>query len=123
MATVKCADNLFFDRIAKAAGSTKFMAASYDGEFLTVSDVTQESLDSAFLEYDHDEAKAEQSRNLLAANAIARLSKIDAESVRPLRAKISGASTTQDDEKLAALEMEASALRDEIKGMTKDTDQ
>ena len=53
----------------------------------------------------------------------ARLRQIDAESVRPLRSKLSGVSTKYDDQKLAELDAEASALREELKGMTKDTGQ
>lgn len=43
-----------------------------------------------------------------------RLRTIDSESVRPLRAKLSGSSTQYDDDKLIALETEASALRAEL---------
>lgn len=48
----------------------------------------------------------------------ARLTQIDAESVRPLRAKVAGNATADDDAKLDVLEAEASALRTELKGMT-----
>ena len=46
-----------------------------------------------------------------------RLLEIDLESVRPLRAKVSGAATPEDDAKLAALEQEAGALRVELAGL------
>jgi hypothetical protein len=46
----------------------------------------------------------------------ARLSQIDAESVRPLRAKVAGKATAEDDDKLAALDDEAALLRLELAG-------
>ena len=49
---------------------------------------------------------------------VAQLSAIDAESVRPLRAKLAGSSTEDDDDKLAALDLEAAGLRKELRGMT-----
>ena len=45
-----------------------------------------------------------------------RLNEIDLESVRPLRAKVHGTATPEDDAKLAALEQEAEALRAELAG-------
>jgi hypothetical protein len=45
----------------------------------------------------------------------ARLSAIDAESVRPLRAKLSGTDTEQDRARLAALDDEAETLRSELR--------
>ena len=47
----------------------------------------------------------------------ARLVEIDAESVRPLRAKINGTETAFDVQKLAALDAEAQALREEMAGL------
>ena len=47
-----------------------------------------------------------------------RLLEIDLESVRPLRAKVSGTSTPEDDATLAALEQEAGALRVELAGLS-----
>lgn len=44
----------------------------------------------------------------------ARLSQIDRESIRPLRAKLNGTNTQADDDKLAGLESEAQTLRDEL---------
>ena len=49
---------------------------------------------------------------------LGRLAAIDAESVRPLRAKVSGTSTPEDDATLAALEQEAGALRVELAGLS-----
>ena len=46
-----------------------------------------------------------------------RLLEIDLESVRPLRAKVSGTSTPEDDATLAALEQEAEELREELAGV------
>ena len=43
-----------------------------------------------------------------------RLSEIDAESIRPLRATVDGSATEFDTQKLAALEQEATALRAEL---------
>ena len=47
-----------------------------------------------------------------------RLLEIDLESVRPLRAKVSGTSTPEDDATLATLEQEAGALRVELAGLS-----
>lgn len=47
-----------------------------------------------------------------------RLNEIDLESVRPLRAKVHGTATPDDDAKLAALEQEAEALRSELAGLS-----
>ena len=44
----------------------------------------------------------------------ARLIQIDAESVRPMRAKLAGTASAQDTSRLAALDAEASALRIEL---------
>ena len=52
------------------------------------------------------------------AEIAARLAQIDAESVRPLRAKLAGNATGDDNSKLAALDTEAAALRIELKGMS-----
>ena len=46
-----------------------------------------------------------------------RLSEIDTESIRPLRATVDGSATTFDAEKLTALEQEATALRIELKSL------
>ena len=43
-----------------------------------------------------------------------RLSEIDTESIRPLRATVDGSATEFDTQKLAALEQEAMALRTEL---------
>lgn len=51
------------------------------------------------------------------AEIIARLDEIDAASVRPLRAKLAGTATADDEARLAALEDEAAALRAEIGAM------
>lgn len=45
----------------------------------------------------------------------ARLMQIDIESVRPLRAKLSGTAVSTDDAKLSALETEAATLRAELR--------
>ena len=47
-----------------------------------------------------------------------RLSEIDAESIRPLRATVDGSATEFDTQKLTALEQEATALRTEMKSLT-----
>ena len=46
-----------------------------------------------------------------------RLSEIDTESIRPLRATVDGSATEFDTQKLATLEAEAQALRDELRGL------
>lgn len=47
----------------------------------------------------------------------ARLSEIDFESIRPLRAKADGNSTEEDEAKLSALEAEAVTLREELEAL------
>ena len=59
----------------------------------------------------------EEEKQLRIAEIKSRLLEIDLESVRPLRAKASGAATPKDDVKLAALEQEAGALRAELAGL------
>ena len=46
-----------------------------------------------------------------------RLSEIDTESIRPLRATVDGSATEFDANKLATLEQEATALRTEMKSL------
>lgn len=53
-------------------------------------------------------------KNQRKAEIFARLSAIDLETVRPLRAVTAGAGTEYDTNKLAALEAEAKELRDEL---------
>jgi hypothetical protein len=48
---------------------------------------------------------------------IARLSKIDSDSVRALRAKAAGTATAEDEAKLLALDSEAAVLRLELAGL------
>lgn len=69
-------------------------------------------------EIDHNVTTTEQYSELTEEQQIKnRLSQIDLESVRPLRAKVSGTSTPEDDATLAALEQEAGALREELAGL------
>jgi hypothetical protein len=51
------------------------------------------------------------------AEITARLIQIDAESVRPMRAKLAGTASAQDTSRLAALDAEASALRIELNAL------
>lgn len=46
-----------------------------------------------------------------------RLSEIDTESIRPLRATVDGSATEFDTQKLAALEQEAMSLREEMNSL------
>ena len=70
-------------------------------------------------EIDHNVTTTEQYSELTEEQQIKnRLSQIDLESVRPLRAKVSGTSTPEDDATLAALEQEAGALRAELAGLS-----
>ena len=69
-------------------------------------------LDGGWKEY-----TAEDAKQVRMAEIKSRLLEIDLESVRPLRAKVSGAATPEDDAKLAALEQEAGALRAELAGL------
>ena len=70
-------------------------------------------------EIDHNVTTTEQYSELTEEQQIKnRLSQIDLESVRPLRAKVSGTSTPEDDATLAALEQEAGALRVELAGLS-----
>ena len=68
-------------------------------------------------EIDHNVTTTEQYSELTEEQQIKnRLSQIDLESVRPLRAKVYGTATPEDDAKLATLEQEAEALRAELAG-------
>ena len=68
-------------------------------------------------EIDHNVTTTEQYSELTEEQQIKnRLSQIDLESVRPLRAKVYGTATPEDDAKLATLEQEAGALRAELAG-------
>ena len=69
-------------------------------------------------EIDHNVTTTEQYSELTEEQQIKnRLSQIDLESVRPLRAKVHGTATPEDDAQLAALEQEAGALREELAGL------
>ena len=80
---------------------------------------------TALWQAEYDRLEAEKNRPLTPEelHAIAeqriksRLLEIDLESVRPLRAKVSGTSTPEDDATLAALEQEAEELREELAGV------
>ena len=70
-------------------------------------------------EIDHNVTTTEQYSELTEEQQIKnRLSQIDLESVRPLRAKAYGTATPEDDATLAALEQEAVALRVELAGLS-----
>ena len=70
-------------------------------------------------EIDHNVTTTEQYSELTEEQQIKnRLLQIDHESVRPLRAKVSGAATPEDDVKLSSLEQEAEALRTELAGLS-----
>ena len=93
---------------------------------LTTTDYAAEVAPFAALwQAEYDRLEAEKNRPLTPEelHAIAeqriksRLLEIDLESVRPLRAKVSGTSTPEDDATLAALEQEAGALRVELAGV------
>ena len=64
------------------------------------------------------EYTAEDAKQARIAEIKSRLLEIDLESVRPLRAKAYGTATQEDDEKLAALEQEAEAVRAELAGLS-----
>ena len=91
-------------------------AADYDVEVAPL---------TALWQAEYDRLEAEKNRPLTPEelHAIAeqriksRLLEIDLESVRPLRAKVSGTSTPEDDATLAALEQEAEELREELAGV------
>ena len=69
-------------------------------------------------EIDHNVTTTEQYSELTEEQQIKnRLSQIDLESVRPLRAKAYGTATPEDDAKLAALEQEVETLRAELAGL------
>ena len=69
----------------------------------------------AWLATGNTPAPADPIKSSRPAEIAARLVQIDAESVRPLRAKVAGNATGDDDAKLAALDAEAAALRVELK--------
>ena len=59
----------------------------------------------------------EQLKQNRSAEIQSRLSGIDTESARPMRAKLAGNATSDDDSKLAALDAEAAYLRKELAGL------
>ena len=65
----------------------------------------------------YPEPSPEEQKQLRIEEIKSRLSQIDLESVRPLRAKAYGTATPEDDATLAALEQEAGALRVELAGL------
>ena len=67
----------------------------------------------------YPEPSPEEQKQLRIDEIKSRLNEIDLESVRPLRAKVHGAATPEDDAKLAALEQEAEALRAELAGLNR----
>ena len=62
------------------------------------------------------ELTPEEQKQVRTVEIKSRLLEIDLESVRPLRARVYGTATLEDDAKLAALEQEAEALRAELAG-------
>ena len=66
----------------------------------------------------YPEPSPEEQKQLRIEEIKSRLLEIDLESVRPLRAKAYGTATPADDERLAALEQEAEALRAELAGLS-----
>ena len=69
-----------------------------------------------YLDGDWKEYTAEDAKQARMTEIKSRLLEIDLESVRPLRARVYGTATLEDDAKLAALEQEAEALRAELAG-------
>ena len=65
---------------------------------------------------DEEKIQARQ-KAVRTAEIKARLSEIDFESIRPLRAKVDGNSTAEDEAKLSALEAEAVTLREELEAL------
>ena len=63
-------------------------------------------------------AAAAQARADRVASIVARLTQIDLDSVRPLRAKLAGLATDGDDAKLLDLENEAARLREELRSLS-----
>ena len=61
--------------------------------------------------------KQEKEKESRISEINARLLQIDSESVRPLRAKLSGTDTELDNDKLSALESEAENLRSELSAL------
>ena len=72
--------------------------------------------ESGNLILDTEKIKARQNA-VRRTEILARLSEIDSESIRPLRAVAAKTATDFDTEKLAALESEAAELREELKGL------
>lgn len=69
---------------------------------------TQAQLDAAYLQL----AKADRG-----AEIMRELDALDLKSVRPLRAKLAGTATEEDEARLASIEAQAQALRTELAGL------
>ncbi|MGE4280080.1 MAG: hypothetical protein AB7G62_10865 [Magnetospirillum sp.] len=66
----------------------------------------------------YEAAVIAQSQTMTIAAIDNRLTAIDSEAIRPLRALAAGSATSSDTNRLAALEAEAAALRHERSGLT-----
>lgn len=118
VASVEVYDGYDMPEIVRLSGCDDIRNARVEKGILFVSSVTQESLDFAIKSYNHADFIERMAKKNRAVRIFERLTQIDAESVRPMRAKIALTATARDDEKLAALDLEASDLRKELKGMT-----
>jgi|GEM_PF-5660445 len=68
-------------------------------------------------EQDVDEWAAREDARLRRADIQRELDAIDMQSVRPLRAKLAGTATAEDEARLASLETQAQTLRAELAGL------
>lgn len=69
------------------------------------------------LETESEEQRHARLNRLRAAEIKRRFAAIDRERIRPLAAVVAGTATNADKDKLAALEQEAQALREELSGL------
>ena len=91
-------------------------AADYNAEVAAFTALWQAEYDRLEEERNRPLTPEEQ-KQVRMAEIKSRLLEIDLESVRPLRARVHGTATPEDDAKLAALEQEAEELREGLAGV------
>ena len=114
VASVEVYDGYDLPEIIRLSGCDDIKTARVEMNRLFVPSVTQERLDFAVKSYNHAGFIAREANKARWLEISERLAQIDAESVRPLRAKLAGSATKDDDDKLAALDLEAEELRKDL---------
>lgn len=69
------------------------------------------------LGYEEKDGELVKTKEFRKTEILQRLNEIDAETIRPLRAKLAGVSTEEDETKLIELETEAEKLREELSSL------